>query len=285
MRFLFVSLVLSMAGSAALVLTPLQAGDMSIPEQLEAASVTILAGRHQGSGALHQTKDGRTWVLTAGHVIQSLKQTRTILDDAGHAKQIVEFPDVQALSLMKDGGRNVGEYHYNLEVIRYSSPDYGDDLALLRVRSRSFKPPVSIKFYQGQDIPRIGTDLWHCGSLLGEFGNNSITAGNVSSVGRLLYERVYDQTSCTAFPGSSGGPIVLKSSGEYVGMIVRGAGEGFNLIVPIRRINAWADRVGARFVLDESKPVPTEEELRKKPVEEKATFGVRNNYAAGQGSN
>jgi hypothetical protein len=51
-------------------------------------------------------------------------------------------------------------------------------------------------------------------------------------------------------------------------MVVRGAGETFNLIVPIRRIREWAQRTGVLFALDDSIPVPSAEELRKIPVED-----------------
>ena len=59
-----------------------------------------------------------------------------------------------------------------------------------------------------------------------------------------------------AFPGSSGGGVYL-TDGRYVGMIVRGAGETFNLTVPIRRMREWAKRMGVEFTLDPSLKVPT----------------------------
>ena len=62
----------------------------------------------------------------------------------------------------------------------------------------------------------------------------------MSQVGRVLDlgsggGTVFDQTTVTAFPGSSGGGVFL-TDGKYVGMLVRGAGETFNLIVPVRRM-------------------------------------------------
>jgi hypothetical protein len=83
---------------------------------------------------------------------------------------------------------------------------------------------------------------------------------------------VFDQTTCAAFPGSSGGGVYL-ADGRYYGMIVRGAGETFNLIVPLRRLAAWADKVGVKFAIDPSVPVPSAEELRKLPVEDEAAGG------------
>ena len=77
-----------------------------------------------------------------------------------------------------------------------------------------------------------------------------MTRGIVSQVGRVLSlgtgdGTVFDQTTVTAFPGSSGGGVFLSErsgdkAGQYMGMLVRGAGETFNLIVPVRRMRSWA---------------------------------------------
>ena len=47
----------------------------------------------------------------------------------------------------------------------------------------------------------------------------------------------------------------------------RGAGETFNLIVPVRRMYDWAKEVGILWALDESVAVPPLEEILKMPVE------------------
>ncbi|HAT67623.1 MAG TPA: hypothetical protein DCS66_24005, partial [Flavobacteriaceae bacterium] len=59
------------------------------------------------------------------------------------------------------------------------------------------------------------TELYHVGSLLGQTGSNSMTRGIVSQVGRVLNlgsgdGTVFDQTTVTAFPGSSGGGVFLS---------------------------------------------------------------------------
>ena len=52
--------------------------------------------------------------------------------------------------------------------------------------------------------------------------------------------KVFDQVTAVAFPGSSGGGMFLKANGEYVGMLTQGVMklQGFNFIVPVRRIHA-----------------------------------------------
>jgi hypothetical protein len=122
-------------------------------------------------------------------------------------------------------------------------------------------------FYLDEKNTSIGEPLLHVGSLLGQAGANSMTSGIMSQVGRVLSlgsgdGTVFDQTTVTAFPGSSGGGVFLRN-GKYVGMLVRGSGETFNLIVPIRRMQKWAKTRDVEWALDKSKPVPTLSEIIK----------------------
>jgi hypothetical protein len=108
------------------------------------------------------------------------------------------------------------------------------------------------------------------GSLLGQMGANSMTDGIYSQHGRLirsLNKHVFDQTTVTAFPGSSGGGVYLKSDAKYIGMLVRGAGEGFNLIVPVRRMIDFCETHKIQWALDPKVKMPSEEEIKKIPVE------------------
>ena len=57
------------------------------------------------------------------------------------------------------------------------------------------------------------------------------------------------------------------TDGKYVGMLVRGAGETFNLIVPVRRMQSWVEARGAGWVLDPKSKMPTLEEIKKIDVE------------------
>ena len=50
-------------------------------------------------------------------------------------------------------------------------------------------------------------------------------------------------------------------------MLVRGAGEGFNLIVPVRRMIDYCEKHKMMWALDPSVKMPTEDELMKMPVE------------------
>ncbi len=258
--------------------TPSIAED-DVATHLQNISVTVKSpgeyGEGQGSGTLVtrelklNDKSDKTvkvnLVITAAHVVDNLKTQRTVIDPkTGTKRQIIEFRDAQIVQELKENGRRVGEIKMDARVIRYSDATDDEDIAILQIRKRGFVD-VNAKFYLEDKIPPIGTQLFHVGSLLGQVGANSMTTGIISQHGRVLQlgtgdGTVFDQTTATAFPGSSGGGIYL-TNGLYVGMLVRGAGEGFNLIVPIRRMRNWADKVDATWILDPTAKAPTLEEL------------------------
>jgi hypothetical protein len=197
-----------------------------------------------------------------------MRLTKRVLVD-GTYKTIVHFKDPVVTKEIRQNGRTVGRLQMDAEVLKYSESEDGQDLALLRIRKLNFVTD-SVVFYLDKEIPPLGQDLLHVGSLLGQFGANSMTSGIMSQHGRILKnlnKHIFDQTTCTAFPGSSGGGVYLKSDAKYVGMLVRGAGEGFNLIVPIRRMVEYCQENKIMWALDKNVPMPTEVELKKMPIE------------------
>lgn len=227
-------------------------------QHLQEVSVTVKSGSGQGSGVLF-SRDGHTFVWTAGHVVDNLRKTRQVTIN-GTSKTVVEFDDAAIVQEFKEGGRRIGETKMDAKVLRYSDADYGEDLALLLIRKSNFTK-ASVTFYLDDNIPEIGTELYHVGSLLGQFGANSLTTGVIAQTGRVLdlgKGTVFDQTTATAFPGSSGGGVFLKKDGRYVGMLVRGAGEGFNFIVPVRRLRAWAKEAKVEWAVDPKVVLPAD---------------------------
>jgi len=250
----------------------------STADHLQNVSVTIRAegafSAGEGSGVIFSRKDseGRlvNFVWTAAHVVDNLRTERKILVDAS-PKTVVEFKDPVIVKEIRQDGRTVGRLQMDAEVLKYSESEDGHDLALLRVRKLNFVTD-SVVFYLDKNIPPLGTDLLHVGSLLGQFGANSMTDGIYSQHGRViksLNKHIFDQTTCVAFPGSSGGGVFLKqdSHAKYIGMLVRGAGEGFNLIVPVRRMVNYCQEHKIMWALDGKVPMPTEGELKKMPIE------------------
>jgi len=245
-------------------------------EHLQNVSVTIRSegewSNGEGSGVIFTRKDANgnqvNFVWTAAHVIDNLRKTRKTVVN-GTPKTIVEFKDPMVVKEIRQGGRTVGRLQMDAEVLKYSDADNGHDLALLRVRKFNFVTDT-VTFYLDKKIPELGTDLLHVGSLLGQMGANSMTDGIYSQHGRLiksLNKYVFDQTTVTAFPGSSGGGVYLKSNAQYIGMLVRGAGEGFNLIVPVRRMQDYCEKHKIMWALDRNVAMPSEDELKKLPIE------------------
>ena len=224
----------------------------------------------EGSGVIftRTNKSGETinLVWTAGHVVSNLRSSREVISPDGTKRTIVEFRDAKIIKELVENGRTVGTLQISAEVVRYSDPDAGEDLALLKVRKKDFINSGVI-FYTNSEIPELGTPLYHVGSLLGEQGANSMTSGIYSQRGRLINKTTFDQTTVAAFPGSSGGGVFL-TDGRYVGMLVRGAGETFNLIVPIRRIIDWSKSAKINWAIDPTVPMPSDEELKNLPIED-----------------
>jgi len=243
-----------------------------VPSYMQAISVTIKAGFSEGSGVAID-RNGTTFVWTAGHVVDGLRSMRKVTDPkTGTPRTIIEFEDAKIVKTLVEDGRTVGYLHFDAEVVRYSDADHGHDLAILKVRKKGAIKTSAI-FYDEAKPPKLGTQLFHVGSLLGQVGSNSMTTGIVSAHGRLIGKTIYDQTTVTAFPGSSGGGVYL-TDGRYVGMLVRGAGEGFNLIVPVRRMRSWAKKAKMEWALDPRVKMPTDEEMKKLPIEDiGANFG------------
>ena len=250
----------------------------STAEHLQNVSVTIRAegpfSAGEGSGVIFTRKDSEgslvNFVWTAAHVVDNLRTERKVLVN-GSPKTLVEFKDPVVVKEIRQNGRTVGRLQMDAEVLKYSESEDGHDLALLRVRKLNFVHD-SVVFYLDEKIPPLGTDLLHVGSLLGQFGANSMTDGIYSQHGRViksLNKHIFDQTTCVAFPGSSGGGVFLKQDGNtrYIGMLVRGAGEGFNLIVPVRRMVDYCEKNKIMWALDANVKMPPEDELKKMPIE------------------
>ena len=239
----------------------------AVVPHLQNISVTIKAGRSEGSGVLY-VRDNQCFVWTAAHVVDGLRSTRKVVDPkTGTQKTIVEFSDAKVVKTLIESGRTVGRFELDAQVLKYSDATHGEDLAILRVRAKNqFKEGAT--FYDGDKPPILGTRLYHVGSLLGEVGSGSLTDGIVSQHGRLIGKTIFDQTNATSFPGSSGGGIYLADKGAYVGMLVRGAGEGFSLYVPVRRMRRWARETKGEWAMNPKVPLPAEKEMGGIPVED-----------------
>lgn len=250
-------------------------GRKAVSDHLQNISVTIKSkgsySSSEGSGVLivREIKGEKvTFVWTAAHVIDNLRSVREVINEDGQPRKVVEFKDPQIVKELVEDGRRVGEIKMDAVVVKYSDAEDGHDLALLMVRAKNYGQGSAEFFLNKKDpIVPIGTPLYHVGSLLGQMGANSMTSGIVSQVGRTSGKVEFDQTTVTAFPGSSGGGVFLQD-GRYMGMLVRGAGEGFNLVVPVRRMIEWAKTTDLLWALDPEVDVPTLAEIEAIAVED-----------------
>jgi len=237
-----------------------------VVQYMQDVSYTIRAGQSQGSGVVI-VRNGNVFCWTAAHVVASIRHVSTVLDSTtGQNRSIVWFEPVALVRENKEGGKTVGVTIYTAEVVKYSDANRGNDLALLKVHQTTMKA-VNTVFYLENNIVPIGTELYHVGSFLGQMGANSLSTGLISQYGRMFNGIPFDQTSCSAFPGSSGGGTFLRD-GRYVGMLVRAAGQNMNLIVPIRRMREWTEKIGLQWALDPTlsvKPTGLIEELDDSP--------------------
>ena len=255
--------------------TSISHSQTKVAQHLQDISVTIKAGNSEGSGVIIsrnvlKTKDSKdsirvNFVWTCAHLIDGLRSTRIVIDGEGKNKTVIEFKDAQVVKELVEDGRKVGELKMDAKVILYSDATDGEDLALLLIRKIGFVDQNTEFFLEDRNV-EIGEPLLHVGSLLGQAGANSMTNGIMSQVGRVLNigsgdGTVFDQTTVTAFPGSSGGGVFMND-GRYVGMLVRGSGETFNFIVPVRRMIRWAKKRDIEWAIDTTKPVPTIEDIK-----------------------
>jgi len=264
-------------------------------EYLQKVSVTVKSGNSEGSGCVivHEMLPNKNskekvkvaFILTAGHVVDDLRKTREIINPNGDKKTLIEFNDAAIVKEFRQRGRRVGETKIDAKVIKYSDANNGEDLAILLVRfyGGELTEKTTVFFVKNNpedEVVRVGTKLWHCGSLLGQDGANSITDGVMSQSGRVYQNKVYDQSTVNAFPGSSGGGIWMemgeKEIPQYVGMVVRGSGETFNLFVPMRRIHKWTKDNELEWIINPKLPQPTLDEVLKMNPE---TVNVGDEYS------
>ena len=246
-----------------------------VAQHLQDVSVTIRAAYCEGSGVIVTRTIGNkkvNFIWTAAHVVAGLRKVESVVTPDGTERKIISFDDCSLVKELIEGGRKVGEVKMAAVVIRYSAKE---DLALLQIRKFNFIS-ANAEFYLEETssgepkIPRIGSALFHVGSLLGQAGCNSMTSGIVSQIGRVypgIGKEVFDQTTVAAFPGSSGGGVYLED-GRYIGMLVRGAGETFNLIVPVRRMLRWAKSANVEWALNTAIDPPSLQEIEAMPIED-----------------
>ena len=127
---------------------------------------------------------------------------------------------------------------------------WDEDIAILRVDdAHILRDYETLNFYLDIDEPLVGEEIFHVGNYVAGNGlyNKSLSTGIISFPNRKQGNICLDQLSCNVLPGSSGGAVVLRKDGRYVGMVSQGLPGGLTLMVPVRRILGFAERNGITF--------------------------------------
>lgn len=230
-----------------------------------------------GSGVAFRNGDS-VFVWTAAHVIEGGKTKVDAVDKNGQPVAFYTFPDVLLSQELFAGGRKSGYEAVFAKVIRYSERH---DLALLRVRMKW--PKGHVRF--SEELPAVGSSVWHVGSISGNRGCNSAVEGVVSAVGRLRLNgspeelrgpEIYDQVALAAHPGSSGGGVFLKSDRSCIGLVIEflGPGQlaGALCIAPVRRMREFCREAKCEWAMRVDVPVP---EVDDEPVSQDVVLSPR----------
>ena len=222
----------------------------TVPERIESSCVSIHAGDSQGSGVIFSEEiDGKEeyFVLTAAHVVDVCRTPGIV--GVGDS-----WSDVTIIREVRDSsGLHIGESSYKAKVMKY---DDKADIAILYVGQIDGVTPASIDL-SGNTFD-VGTEVYHCGSAGGQgLGYNSVTQGIFSQVGKVFsvmfdLSSYFDQITCPALPGSSGGGVFLQSNGSYVGMLTMGVNgvDNFSYIIPSRLIVRWSKQNDMYWLFD-----------------------------------
>jgi len=173
------------------------------------------------------------------------------------------FKDVYIIQQHFVNNKYVGKSEIRASVIKY---DDKIELALLRLHKSIFTCNTS--FLMSDQAPKVGTDICHVGSFLGEMGAGSFTTGVISFVDRYVesIDKTCDQVNVGAMPGCSGGGIFLND-GRCIGLVLAGKSTSLNWIMPSRCMVSWTNNKKIQWAVDDKIKMPTELELTKIPIE------------------
>lgn len=192
----------------------------------------------QGTGVFITRTNGDVFVLTCGHVVEDSKDSN------------YKFSDIRVDIFTYQNDVRVGLIQSDATVERYSGiEEY--DLCLLKVKQKNFTTN-SVKFYSGdlKDIKK-GDKIQVMSNFLGESGDNSYSAGVLSSKSRKIKDKYFYQSTAATFPGSSGSGV-FNIYGECIGITARRVDSAYNLFIPLDKVKEWAKQYNCTFIFTDS---------------------------------
>ena len=173
---------------------------------------TVAESKSSGSGILYREADGKTFLLTNYHVVESVKQ----------------YDGVKITVVLADG---TTEYSAT-----FVGGDSTNDLAVLSIEATG----LSLAEMGDSDALRVGDVAIVIGNPLGEVFAGSVTVGYISALNRNISgengAETLIQTDAAINPGNSGGALV-NGNGQIVGItsskIASSDVEGLGFAIPI----------------------------------------------------
>lgn len=207
-----------------------------VPARVRACSVAVEtdpSGRAGGSGTLFAGRDGKTYCLTAAHVVEAARG-----------------PVRVSRHLRGEDGRGRGCWA-EADVVRTGA---ADDLALLCLGAAGLPGTAGARLYAGR-APGADTPVYACGSA-GLFFHHSLQRGHVTALGRRAGRwPLLDEYDIVMGAGSSGGGVFLRT-GELIGVHVASDDWRGALYVPARAVRRWAEEGNFLHCLDDAERIP-----------------------------
>jgi serine protease Do len=163
-----------------------------------------------GSGVIFH-RFNHTYIITAAHVTRHARETNTVF-------------------VQLHGATNL----YPTKIV---NEDHKFDLALLRVVGQWDVLGRTVTFPDDLSATPIGTRLIHVGNW-SDGDVFSFTGGIVNQTNRVERGSVFDQSSATIYPGSSGGGV-FDTRGDLRGIVLRAGGSDWVYFKPVRLIYHW----------------------------------------------
>tara|TARA_R110000851_G_scaffold292317_2_gene446754 strand:- start:2905 stop:3633 length:729 start_codon:yes stop_codon:yes gene_type:complete len=201
-----------------------------------------------GTGVLFN-RDGRSYVLTAAHVLSSVIKAQKFKTD---------YVITMTREIYDKAGIQLGSTTLKVDLLKYNTKL---DLAVLFLNPKlSLKS--STKFHVSKTIPKVGTEIWHVGSPYGDKLALSVFDGVISYLDRKIpfAPVVKDQANIHVIPGCSGGGVFLKDDLRCIGIMVISVIHQA-LFVPIRQIIKWAKKEKIYYLFD---PIARKPKLKTK---------------------
>jgi hypothetical protein len=234
---------------------------LSLPEILQSISVTVDTPVGYGAGVAFTRKDATltndvTFIWTAAHIVRHNDMLQIFTQEETPPRSVpITFSSLKIVQPIVKNGVTIEETNKTAKIIKISAADEGEDLALLMLNGKFFNTNT-VRFDISGKIPVLGTPVYHIGSPSEK--DLSFSTGVIAFVGRVLGGRLYDQTTCTVFPGSSGGGVFNTTNGLCIGLVLRMSAPGINHMIPIRVMQKWAKDEGVEWALNPNLPMPND---------------------------